>query len=304
VLNRKDGVILPCTLKGRFKLDYRLKKDKLTTKDVVVVGDAVIYELNKDSTGVITEVLPRKNFISRKAPRIKGSGKRGERMEQVLVANIDQFFCTVSVDKPEFNNKTLDRFLVIGESAGLKPIIVINKSDLIRDEDFLRWAELYQDIGYDVFLTNKFDTEDCDELRELLVGKISLFWGTSGVGKSSLINKLFPELALREGEISGVTNKGRHTTVTVQMIDIGNDSFVIDTPGVREVDPFGITNEDLCHYFTEFKPYMDQCRFSRCIHQHEPGCAVIEAVEEEKISVERYDSYLRLLATIEEDLIF
>jgi ribosome biogenesis GTPase len=138
----------------------------------------------------------------------------------------------------------------------------------------------------------------------MLSAKKSLFWGQSGVGKSSILNKMFPDLKLKIGEVSQYTSKGIHTTVTSRMIPLDKNTFIIDTPGIREIDPYGIKKKDLSHYFIEFKKFADQCKFNTCSHHHEPGCKVIDALEKELISTERYDSYLRILETIEDDLNF
>ncbi len=143
-----------------------------------------------------------------------------------------------------------------------------------------------------------------DAIKEKLKGKKNLFFGHSGVGKSSLINMLFPQLSLKTGEISSFTDKGTHTTVTSIMIKVDENTYVIDTPGIREIDPFGIRKEDLGHYFIEFINFISECKFNTCTHYHEPGCAVIKAVEDGEITIERYDSYLRMLETIEEDILF
>ncbi len=166
------------------------------------------------------------------------------------------------------------------------------------------WAELYRSIGYDVYLTSAETGSGVNELKSSLAGKINLFWGHSGVGKSSLLNKMYPELDLKTGIISSFTDKGKHTTVTAEMILVGPGTHIIDTPGLREVEPYGIRKEDLGHYFPEFLPYINKCKFNTCTHHHEPGCAVLEALEEGKISPYRYDSYLRILDTIEDDINF
>ena len=272
--------------------------------DLAVVGDVVEYELNKDGTGVINKILKRKNYLSRKAPRIRGASYRGERLEQVIAANIESVFVVASVSEPEFNHKSIDRFLVACESSHLKTHIIINKTDLIDDDSYNLWRELYASIGYDVVMSSMITGEGIEEIRDLIAEKKNLFWGHSGVGKSSILNKLFPELKLKIGEISSYSQKGIHTTVTSTMFFIGNNTYIIDTPGIREIDPYGIKKEDLSYYFIEFNQFNDNCRFNTCTHHHEPGCAIIEAVENEKISMERYDSYLRILDSIEEDLNF
>ncbi len=271
---------------------------------MATVGDEIEYDMNEDGSGVIHKIEKRKNYISRKAPKIKGSGKRGERLEQVIASNVDNFFVITSIKRPEFNNKVLDRLLVTGENSHIKIIIILNKKDLDTNSEMEYWNSLYSEIGYKVICTSKITKEGIDEIRNLVWGKKNLFWGQSGVGKSSLINLIFPDLDLAVGNISEATNKGIHTTVTSLMAKINKNTFIIDTPGIREIDPYGIRKEDLSHYFIEFSDYLNDCKFNTCTHDHEPGCAIINAVENGNISIERYDSYLKLLDTIEEDILF
>jgi len=290
-------------LRGKFKQDIVRKRERIFLGDYAVVGDQVDIEIKQNSP-VITKVYPRKNFISRKAPRLKGAGYRGERLEQILVSNISIFVAVTSVYKPFFNNKVLDRFLVIGESAKIPSIIVINKTDLDPDNLIEEWVYLYRETGYQVILTSAETGEGIAELKETLKGKTGFLWGQSGVGKSSLLNTIYPSLNLTVGEVSEFTNKGKHSTVAVRMINTDEDTWIIDTPGVREIDPFGVREEDLCHYFIEFEAFNNKCKYNTCTHNHEPGCAVITAVEAGEISAERYDSYLRMLETVEQDIKF
>ncbi|AFH49033.1 Putative GTPase [Ignavibacterium album JCM 16511] len=291
-------------LRGKFKKEFSLKKDKLYQTDIAVVGDKVKFDLNDDGTGFIYEIFSRENYLSRKAPRIRGASYRGERLEQIIAANIDQVFIVTSISEPNFNNKTVDRFLVACESSHLSVKIIINKTDLDEDNSVKHWQSLYSDIGYEVFLTSTKTDSGIEELKSKLPGRKNLFWGQSGVGKSSLLNKIYPHLNLKVGEISNYTSKGTHTTVTSTMFFVGDNTYIIDTPGIREIDPYGIRKEDLGHYFIEFKNFINDCKFSTCTHNHEPGCAVVAALEKGLISEERYDSYLRMLETVEEDINF
>lgn len=304
VFDKESKTEIRCSLRGKFKKDFNLKKDKLYQTDFAVVGDFVNYELNQDHTGVINKILERRNHLSRKAPKIKGASYRGERLEQVVASNIDNFFIITSIYSPEFNNKSVDRFLVTGESSKMNNILVINKTDLDEDKLSSKWLEFYSSIGYKTILTSTYSNEGIDEIRKMLIGKTSLFWGHSGVGKSSLLNSLFSEINLHVGEISQSTNKGKHTTVTVKMLEPSENTFIIDTPGIREIEPYGIKKEDLGHYFIEFSDYINLCRYNTCTHSHEPNCGVINAVIDNKISEVRYESYLRMLETIEDDLHF
>lgn len=293
-----------CTLRGKFQKDFSLKKDKLFNVDIVAVGDKVDFDRNKDGSGVITKIYPRKNHISRKVPKIKGAGTRGERLEQTIAANVDSLVIITSCVNPKFNNRLLDRFIVCGESSHLNVIIVINKTDLDPEKSYKIWSELYGKIGYQVFETSTVTKNGIKELNNAIADKVNLFWGSSGVGKSSLLNELFPTLKLKIGEISISTSKGKHTTVTSLLVKVNKSTSVIDTPGLRELDPYGIREEDLGHYFIDFVPFINQCKFNTCTHHHEPGCAIIEAVEKKIINSERYKSYLNLRDSIEDDMNF
>ncbi|MBE0572375.1 MAG: ribosome small subunit-dependent GTPase A [Ignavibacteriaceae bacterium] len=281
-----------------------MKKDKLFFTDFITVGDCVEYDLNKDGSGVIKKIGKRKNHLSRKLPKVRGASYRGERLEQVVAANIDNVVVVTSVTSPDFNNRVLDRFLVAAESSHLNVTIVLNKIDLDQSDFANDWNKLYEGIGYKFILTSAETNTGILSLKEELKDAKNLFWGHSGVGKSSLLNKMYPELKLKIGEISQFSSKGTHTTVTSVMIKVDENTFIIDTPGIREIDPYGIRKSDLGHYFIEFGKYINKCKFNTCTHHHEPGCAVIEAVEKNRISPERYDSYLRILDTIEDDLNF
>jgi ribosome biogenesis GTPase len=193
---------------------------------------------------------------------------------------------------------------VVGESAKLNCFIVINKEDLDQENLLSEWEEIYSIIGYKVIRTSAKANIGVDKLKELFKGKKNILWGQSGVGKSSLLNKIYPGLNLKTKLISTFNEKGTHSTVTSTMFKVDKNTFVIDTPGIREIEPYGIRKEDLGHYFREFLPYIKNCKFNTCTHFHEPECAVIRAVEEEEIFPERYDSYLKLLYTIEQDIIF
>lgn len=290
------------SLKGKFKKNFNLKKDKLYQTDIAVVGDFVEFEFNSDGTGVITEVMQRKNYLSRKAPKIRGASYRGERLEQIVAANIDEVFVVASFAEPTFNNKTVDRFLVACESSNLKANLIINKIDLDTENQSNKLASFYRSIGYYTTLTSTVTNKNIEIIKNLIHGKKCLFWGPSGVGKSSLLNKIYPELNLKVAAISAYTMKGKHTTVTSRLFYMGEDTYIIDTPGIREIDPYGIKKEDLGHFFPEFKNFITACRFNTCTHYHEPGCAVVKAVENSLISEIRYDSYLRILNTIEDDM--
>lgn len=290
-----------CFLRGKLKLEAEWKKEKLLYTDLVVVGDYVEFELNEDGTGVIEKIPERKNYLSRKAPFIKGVSEKGKRFEQIIAANIDYAFCVVSVDKPKFNNRVLDRMLVTVESCEITPIIIINKYDLVKRKKRDFWYDLYTTLGYKVIRSSTITGQGIDEIKDLIKNKTSVFIGHSGVGKSSILNQLDPRINQKVGEVSEAWNKGRHTTVTARLFKLDNNTFVIDTPGVREIEPYGLTREDITHYFREIAIVARNCKFNSCTHTHEPDCAVKEAVEEEIIPYERYESYLRLVETLDEE---
>ncbi len=295
---------LRCSLPGKFKKKYNLKKDKLRTLDIVAVGDYVEVELAAADHGIIKKIEERRNYISRKAPRIKGSGIRGGRLEQIIAANLDLFIHVASINEPEFNNRFVDRMIVIAESSNVEFALLINKIDLAEPVEYQKWEKLYNKLGYKVILTSAEEKMNIDAVKDLIAGKTTLLWGQSGVGKSSIANEIEPRINLKVGEISDFSGKGKHTTVTSRLIRLENNTEIIDTPGVRELEPFGIKKEDLGHYFVEFGDFIPECKFNSCTHFHEPGCAVRSAVESGEITAERYESYLNLLQTVEEDIIF
>lgn len=272
--------------------------------DIAAVGDYVDFELNDDGTGWITGIDDRKNYLSRKAPKIKGTSFRGERLEQIIATNVDKLFIVNSTIQPQFNNRLLDRIIVGAESAKIEPLIILNKIDLVDIKDMEPWIDLYNSCGYKVFVTSAKNQIGIENLRVEIKNNNSVFWGASGVGKSSLLNALYPELNYKVGEISYQTSKGTHTTVTSVLKEVEPDTIIIDTPGIREIEPYGIQKQDLGHYYVEFSDYLNDCKFNTCTHLHEPGCAVRDAVENELISIERYESYLNLLDTIEDDMIY
>lgn len=269
--------------------------------DFAVLGDIVGVKKISDDIGVIENIEARKNYLSRKAGKLRGALKRGSRLEQIIAANIDQLFIITSIKFPEFNNRFLDRVIVSAESSKIDFFIVINKIDL-DPKLSVEWEQFYKKLGYNVLRVSAIDGSFIADLKNKLSGGINIFWGQSGVGKSSLLNRMFPHFDFKIGKISNSTNKGIHTTVTGELKNVDENTFIIDTPGIRELDPYGITKESLSHYFKEFIPYMHDCKFNTCIHDHEPDCAIINAVEKGIITIERYQSYLNLLKTIEDDM--
>ena len=283
-----DGPV-QARVRGKFRLEER------DVTNPVAVGDRVAMRMEADGTGLITELLPRHNKLSRRA-----AGRRAGR-EHVLVANVDAAWCVQASRLPSFNPGFVDRFLVMAEAYGVPPGIVINKADLIvredHAEDVAYWQALYESLGYPVLLVSAETGEGIEDFRERLEGKISVVAGPSGVGKSTLLNAVDPGLDLRTGEVSEKTRKGRHTTTFAELLPVAG-GYVADTPGIREYGIWDMEPEELSGYFVEMLPYLDDCKFSPCTHDHEPGCAVKEAVEHDEIAPERYLSYLNILESL------
>ena len=271
----------------------RLKQEREETKKLAV-GDRVILEIDqRGAHWAIAEILPRHSQLARRAP---GSGQ-GER---IVAANVDQVVVVFAAAKPEPHRRMLDRFLVIAEANSLQSRIVINKIELVDRSEAERAFSDYVAAGYPVHFTSVKQRIGLDELHDQLAGKTSVLTGPSGVGKSSLMNAMYPGLDLRVGEISESVNKGRHTTVGALLHPLPDSGYVVDTPGLRELGMWGLASEHLDECFREFRPHIPQCKFGNCTHRVEPGCAVRQAVAEGSISAERYDSYLRLREEIED----
>ena len=255
--------------------------------DPVAIGDRVRFEEAGGGTGMIREVLPRRNKISRRAA---GTSKR----EQILAANVDQVLPVFSADEPPPEWELLERMLAIAEWQEVPAVICFNKIDLTEETRARETMAVYERIGYPVVYTSVVSGLGKDEFRELLRGRISLFMGPSGVGKSTLLNWLQPGLKLRTEDVSQATGEGRHTTTHVELVELEGMSLVGDMPGVREFYLWDIEPEDLPELFREFRGLPEGCRFRDCSHVHEPGCAIKQAVDAGEIDDRRYASYLRL----------
>ena len=296
VIKGLSGFFTVDTDKGQIvaQVPGRLKKERKDT-DIVAVGDWVTVSANADGTGTIEEVSERESVLSRTRPGAHDARRLAADREQVLVANPDQVVFVFAVRKPRPSLRKLDRFLVVAEMNDLPAIINANKVDLLDSTDEAReMFQVYEDLGYQVIYTSAKTGEGIEELAEALRDKISVMTGSSGVGKSSLLNTIQPGLGLRVNEVSQATEKGLHTTRHAEMFPLDEGGYVVDTPGIRGLALFDIEPAELDAYFREIAPLVEQCRFSDCSHQHEPGCAVLAALEEGAISAERYDSYLRL----------
>ena len=269
----------------------RLKKESGDAIKLAVGDDVLLERDERDSTWAITGIEPRRSKLARRAP----GGARGER---VIAANIDQVIIVFAAANPEPHPRMLDRFLVIAEGNDLKARIIINKIDLVdADAARERFAD-YSRAGYPLHFTSVKRGDGLDEVREALAKRVSALSGPSGVGKSSLMNTLFPGLNLRVGEISESVNKGRHTTVGAMLHPLPGGGAVVDTPGLREVGMWGLDPAALDVCFPELRPYLSECRFRDCTHSVEPGCAVRAALEAGDVSRARWESYLKLRAEL------
>ena len=289
VRDKVSGVLYECKIRGKLRL-----KDMRTTSPLTV-GDIVTYEL--DTTPVITDLEPRRNYIIRKSTNLS-------KETHIVAANIDHAFLIFTLDFPRTSLEFLDRFLVSAEAYKIPATIVINKMDLYNEaqlENVKKTEEIYTKIGYRVVKTSIKQKDSINNIKSLLINKLTLFSGNSGVGKSSLINALSSGIEARVGEISDYHNKGKHTTTFSEMFEVLPNTYIVDTPGIKGFGLVDIKPEELYHFFPEIFAVSHSCKFANCTHVHEPHCAVQQAVAENKISELRYISYLKMLKGDEEE---
>lgn len=291
-----DGATVDCKVKGNFRLKG------IRSTNPIAVGDRVVIKKADETTAFITEIEDRRNYVIRKSSNLS-------KQSHIIAANVDQAMLIVTINYPETSTTFIDRFLASAEAYRIPVVLVFNKIDLLSAEE-LHYLDmmrtLYDTIGYKSLAVSAATGSGMEELHDMLTGKITLFSGNSGVGKSTIINALIPGANLRTAEISDAHNQGMHTTTFSEMLPIPasmpeeTQGWIIDTPGIRGFGTFDIEPEELTSYFKEIFQFSKDCRFSDCTHTHEPGCAVLKAVEEHYISASRYQSYLSMLEDKEE----
>lgn len=285
------GKVVECKIKGNFRLKG------IRSTNPVAVGDNVEIALNSEGTAFITHIEERRNYIIRKSQNLS-------KQSHILAANVDQAFLIVTVNYPQTSTTFIDRFLASAEAYSVPVVLVFNKCDILSDDERhyqQSMIHLYETIGYECREVSATTGEGVDGLHALLKGKITLLSGNSGVGKSTLINKILPEANLRTAEISDAHNTGMHTTTFSEMLELPEGGYIIDTPGIKGFGTFNMDPEELTSYFPEIFHFSKGCKFSNCTHTHEPGCAVLKAIDDHFIAQSRYQSYLNMLEDKDEN---
>lgn len=280
-----DGEIVNCRIKGKFRIQG------IKSTNPVAVGDYVTFSVTPEGEGLISEIAERKNYVVRRPANLS-------KQRHIIAANVDQALLIVTVNYPETSTTFIDRFLATCEAYRVPAKIIINKKDLYSEEELEYMRNLmflYEQIGYQCFAVSALTGEGVEDIRSLLFGSVSLLSGNSGVGKSSLINAVCPDFKAKTGEISEIHNKGMHTTTFSEMFELDEGAYLIDTPGIKGFGTIDFEKEEVGHFFPEIFRVSKDCRFGNCTHVHEPGCAVIKAVEESYISQSRYNSYLSVM---------
>ena len=284
------GQLIDCKIKGNFRLKG------IRSTNPVAVGDHVTLVPNNEGTAFITEIADRRNYIIRKASNLS-------KQSHIIAANVDQAMLVVTVNYPQTSTTFIDRFLASAEAYRIPVVLIFNKVDIL-DDDELRYLDmminLYETVGYECRSISAERGDGVETVMQLLEGKVTVLSGNSGVGKSTLINRLLPDANLRTAEISDAHNTGMHTTTFSEMLPLPSGWYIIDTPGIKGFGTFDIEPEELYGYFKEIFRFSRDCRFSNCTHTHEPGCAVLKAVEDHYIAASRYQSYLSMLDDKEE----
>ncbi len=284
----EDGTFMECRMKGKF----RIKGIKSTNP--IAVGDIVDYELEESSdttTGTIYHIHERKNYIVRKSVNLS-------HQMHIIASNVDYVFLLITINNPPTTTNFIDRFLVTAEAYGIETILVFNKIDTFDEatlDEQLYLQHIYQEIGYQCLRVSAKENKGIEELKQMMIGKVSMFSGHSGVGKSTLVNAMEPSLHLKTKTISEQSKQGQHTTTFAEMFDLSFGAKIIDTPGIKGFGIVDLEKEDISGYFPEFFKLKDQCKFNNCLHKDEPNCAIKKALENDQISWSRYKNYLHIL---------
>jgi ribosome biogenesis GTPase len=293
VRDKLNGQILVCRLQGKFRLA------KFKTTNPIATGDVVSFSKNdNDDYGIITSIHKRKNYIDRKSVNLS-------KISHIIAANIDRVFLIINLVEPQTPLGFIDRFLVSAESFRINTVLVFHKTDIYTPEiqkQEKQLQSLYSDIGYQCVSTSVVTSQGLEQLKKLMQNNISLFGGQSGAGKSSIINALNPDFALKTASVSQYNNKGKHTTTFAEMFELPFGGFIIDTPGMKEFGLIHYTKEEISHYFPEMLRLLSACRFRNCTHTHEPHCAVKQALDAGEIALSRYQNYLGIINNEDADL--
>ncbi|WP_165020491.1 ribosome small subunit-dependent GTPase A [Dysgonomonas sp. ZJ279] len=280
-----DGQDIECKIKGNFRLK------SIRSTNPISIGDRVTIILNNEGTGLISEIEDRKNYIVRRSSNLS-------KQSHIIAANLDLCFLIVTINHPVTSTVFIDRFLASAEAYRVPVNLIFNKIDIYTEEEIEyldALIDMYQYIGYQSAKISVLENMGIEDLQETIKGKITLFSGHSGVGKSTLINALVPDMNLKTGAISDYHNTGMHTTTFSEMIELPQGGFIIDTPGIKGFGTVDMEKEQISHYFPDIFKFSTDCRFNNCIHMNEPGCAVRNAVEKHYISESRYKSYLSMM---------
>lgn len=289
---KSDGDFIQCRIKGK------LRMQGLRSTNPIAVGDNVVFQYDaKEAIGVIKEIKPRRNHFTRRSINLS-------KASHVIAANIDSAVLIATVNFPETSTTFIDRFLVTAEAYDIPATLVFNKIDRYSDKDLevlKEWMALYEGIGYSCLMVSAKDKMNTDLFATLLKDKVTLLSGHSGVGKSTLINTVYPALKLKTSKISDYHKAGKHTTTFSEMFDLPFGGQIIDTPGIKGIGTLDFQKEEVYHFFPEFFKLAGACKFYNCTHLHEPGCVIAEALQEGKIALSRYNSYLSILTDTAED---
>lgn len=287
-----DGREIPSKIKGNFRIKG------IRTTNPVAVGDRVALSVNAEDTGFITSIYSRKNYIIRRASNLS-------KESHILAANVDRAFLVVTIDHPVTSTTFIDRFLASAEAYNVPVTLVFNKTDLLADEESRELLEafdyLYSSIGYDTLMVCGRTGDGIEALAAAMAGNVNLLAGNSGVGKSTIINKLIPGVSAKTGDISQQHDTGQHTTTFSEAYPLPDGGWVIDTPGVKGFGTIDFQRNEVAHYFPEIFRISEGCRYGDCTHTHEPGCAVLQALEDSRIARSRYSSYLSILEDVDPD---